>query len=91
MGHRQYVAAGQILREQQPTRHALGDLVLGNIVMNKTFIDQHPQIVKEFVTASAKAADWATEHPDEARKMLGEILKKIIGNMKKTIPKNKIR
>jgi ABC-type nitrate/sulfonate/bicarbonate transport system substrate-binding protein len=54
----------------------LGDLVLGNIVMNKSFIDQHPEIVREFVTASAKAADWASAHPDEARKMLAEILKK---------------
>ncbi|KWV47648.1 hypothetical protein AS156_19635 [Bradyrhizobium macuxiense] len=54
----------------------LGDLVLGNIVMNKTFIDQHPRIVREFVTASAKAGDWASAHPDEARKMLADILKK---------------
>jgi ABC-type nitrate/sulfonate/bicarbonate transport system substrate-binding protein len=54
----------------------LGDLVLGNIVMSKTFIDQHPRIVREFVTASAKAADWASAHPDEARKILAEILKK---------------
>ena len=54
----------------------LGDLVLGNIVMNNTFIVQHPRIVKEFVTASAKAADWATEYPGEARKLLGEILRR---------------
>jgi len=54
----------------------LGDVVVGNVVMNKSFIDQHPRIVKEFVTASAKAADWASAHPDEARKMLAEILKK---------------
>jgi ABC-type nitrate/sulfonate/bicarbonate transport system substrate-binding protein len=45
----------------------LGDIVFGNKVMEKAFIDQHPQAVKEFVTASVKAADWAAEHPDEAR------------------------
>jgi ABC-type nitrate/sulfonate/bicarbonate transport system substrate-binding protein len=54
----------------------LGDVVPGNIVMNKTFIDQHPQIVREFVTACAKAVGWTTAHPADARKMLGEILKR---------------
>jgi ABC-type nitrate/sulfonate/bicarbonate transport system substrate-binding protein len=50
--------------------------VLGNIVMNKAFLDQHPQAVKAFVTASAKATDWAAEHPNEARKLVAQILKK---------------
>ena len=54
----------------------LGDIVFGNKVMEKAFIDQHPQAVKEFVTASVKAADWAAEHPDEARKLVAQILKK---------------
>jgi ABC-type nitrate/sulfonate/bicarbonate transport system substrate-binding protein len=54
----------------------LGDIVLGNNVMRKAFIDQHPQAMKEFVTASAKAVDWAAENPDEARKLIAEILKK---------------
>jgi ABC-type nitrate/sulfonate/bicarbonate transport system substrate-binding protein len=44
--------------------------------MEKAFIDQHPQAVKEFVTASVKAAGWAAEHPDEARKLVAQILKK---------------
>ncbi len=54
----------------------LGDIVLGNNIMEKAFIDQHPQAVKEFVTASAKAVDWTAEHPDEARKLVAQILKK---------------
>jgi ABC-type nitrate/sulfonate/bicarbonate transport system substrate-binding protein len=54
----------------------LGDIVLGDNVMEKAFIDQHLQAVKEFVTASAKAADWAAEHPDEARKLVAQILRK---------------
>jgi ABC-type nitrate/sulfonate/bicarbonate transport system substrate-binding protein len=53
----------------------LGDIVLGNVVMNKAFIDQHPQAVGEFVTAAAKASDWAAEHPDQARKLFAQILK----------------
>jgi ABC-type nitrate/sulfonate/bicarbonate transport system substrate-binding protein len=54
----------------------LGDIVLGNIVMNRAFIDRHPEAVKEFVTASADAADWAEEHPDEAKTLFSQILKK---------------
>jgi ABC-type nitrate/sulfonate/bicarbonate transport system substrate-binding protein len=54
----------------------LGDVVVGNVVMNRSFIDQHPETVKEFVTASGKAADWATAHPGEARELIGEILRK---------------
>lgn len=54
----------------------LGEIVLADNVMEKPFIDRHPQAVKDFVTASAKAADWAAEHPDEARKLVAQILKK---------------
>jgi ABC-type nitrate/sulfonate/bicarbonate transport system substrate-binding protein len=54
----------------------LGDMVQASNAMEKAFIDRHPQAVKEFVTASAKAVDWAAEHPDEARKLVAQILKK---------------
>jgi ABC-type nitrate/sulfonate/bicarbonate transport system substrate-binding protein len=54
----------------------LGDIVLADNVMEKTFIDQHPRAVREFVTASARAADWTAEHPVEARKLVAQILKK---------------
>jgi ABC-type nitrate/sulfonate/bicarbonate transport system substrate-binding protein len=54
----------------------LGDIVLASNAMEKAFIDRHPQAVKEFVTASAKAVDWATEHPDDARKLVAQILQK---------------
>jgi ABC-type nitrate/sulfonate/bicarbonate transport system substrate-binding protein len=53
----------------------LGDIVLASNVMEKAFIDQHPEAVREFATASAKAADWAAEHPEEARKLVAQILK----------------
>lgn len=53
----------------------LGDIALGSNAMKKSFIDQHPQAVSDFVTASAKAADWTAEHPEEARKLFAAILK----------------
>ena len=54
----------------------LGDIVQASNAMEKAFIDRHPQAVEEFVTASAKAVDWAAEHPEDARKLVGQILKK---------------
>jgi ABC-type nitrate/sulfonate/bicarbonate transport system substrate-binding protein len=54
----------------------LGDIVLASNSMEKAFIDRHPQAVKEFVTASAKAVDWAAEHPEEARNLVAQILEK---------------
>jgi ABC-type nitrate/sulfonate/bicarbonate transport system substrate-binding protein len=53
----------------------LGSIGLGNTIMSKSFVEKHPQLVKDFVTASAKAADWANAHLDQARQLLAEILK----------------
>jgi ABC-type nitrate/sulfonate/bicarbonate transport system substrate-binding protein len=53
----------------------LGPIVLGTVAMKKTFIDAHSQAVKDFVTASAKAVDWTEEHPDDAKKLVADILK----------------
>jgi ABC-type nitrate/sulfonate/bicarbonate transport system substrate-binding protein len=52
----------------------LGNIVLGTDAMEKAFIDKHPQAVKDFVTASAKAADWTAAHPDEAKELFAKIL-----------------
>jgi ABC-type nitrate/sulfonate/bicarbonate transport system substrate-binding protein len=52
----------------------LGPIVLGTDAMEKAFVDKHPQAVKDFVTASARAADWTAEHPDDAKKLLAKIL-----------------
>jgi ABC-type nitrate/sulfonate/bicarbonate transport system substrate-binding protein len=54
----------------------LGDIVLASNVMEKDFIDQHPEAVRAFATASAKAVDWVAEHPDQARKLAAQLLKK---------------
>jgi ABC-type nitrate/sulfonate/bicarbonate transport system substrate-binding protein len=54
----------------------LGTIVLGTDAMEKSFIEKHSQAVRDFVTASAQAADWTEQHPEEARKLVAEILKK---------------
>jgi ABC-type nitrate/sulfonate/bicarbonate transport system substrate-binding protein len=52
----------------------LGNIVLGTDAMEKAFIARHPQAVKDFVTASARAADWTAAHPEEAKKLVAKIL-----------------
>jgi len=54
----------------------LGDIALGNDEMKTAFIAQHPQAVRDFVTASARAVDWSAAHPAAARKLFAQILKK---------------
>lgn len=81
VGAWQSVFAGEIEAEGGVrvllTDHAvLGDIVLGTDAMKKSFIAQHSQAVTDFVTASAKAADWAADHPDEAKKLFADILQK---------------
>lgn len=53
----------------------LGPIVLGTDAMEKSFIAAHPQAVRDFVTASARAADWSTAHPEGAKKLVAQILK----------------
>jgi ABC-type nitrate/sulfonate/bicarbonate transport system substrate-binding protein len=43
----------------------LGPMVVGSDVMKKSFIEQHPQVVRDLVTASAKAVDWADSHLEQ--------------------------
>jgi len=54
----------------------LGDIVLASNAMKRTFIDRHPQAVRAFATASAKAVDWVAAHPGEARRLVAQLLKK---------------
>ena len=53
----------------------LGPIVLGMTAMKKEFIAAHPQAVQAFVTTCAKAVDWSDERPDDAKKLVAQILK----------------
>jgi ABC-type nitrate/sulfonate/bicarbonate transport system substrate-binding protein len=53
----------------------LGPIVLGSDSMKRSFITAHEQAVRDFVTLSAKAADWSAAHPEDARKLFAQVLK----------------
>ncbi|RWO95603.1 MAG: ABC transporter substrate-binding protein [Mesorhizobium sp.] len=54
----------------------LGELAGGFIVLRRDFITAHPEGARNFVEQSARAADWSRQNPDEARKVLADILDK---------------
>ncbi|KAB2940883.1 MAG: ABC transporter substrate-binding protein [Candidatus Methanoperedens sp.] len=59
--------------------------IIGNqthcgMFMSEKFIKENPRAVKLFVEGSAKAADWAKDHPEEARELAAEIMKDKGGN-----------
>jgi ABC-type nitrate/sulfonate/bicarbonate transport system substrate-binding protein len=59
--------------------------VIGNqthcgLFMSEKFIRENPEVVKKFVEANAKAADWAMEHPNESRQLAARIMKAKGGN-----------
>ncbi|WP_084508210.1 ABC transporter substrate-binding protein [Mesorhizobium sp. WSM3224] len=52
----------------------LGDIAGGFAVLRRDFVGAHPEAARQFIEQSARAADWAREHPDEARAVLAKIL-----------------
>ncbi|HEY0200989.1 MAG TPA: ABC transporter substrate-binding protein [Burkholderiaceae bacterium] len=42
---------------------------------NGKFIREHPEAVRDVVTAIAKAANWVNAHPEDARKLVSERIK----------------
>ncbi|AMM16259.1 myristoyl transferase [Burkholderia sp. PAMC 28687] len=52
--------------------HGLGGMAPYSV--NGAFARAHPQAVRDFVTAIAKAGNWVNAHPDEARKLTAERL-----------------
>ncbi|MCX9082096.1 MAG: ABC transporter substrate-binding protein [Candidatus Methanoperedens sp.] len=59
--------------------------IIGNqthcgMFMSEKFIKENPEAVRQFVEASAKAADWAKDHPDKAKELAANIMKAKGGN-----------
>jgi len=54
----------------------LGEMTGGMIVLPQEFIDSHPDATREFIEQSVRAADWAAEHPEEARAVFAKLLER---------------
>ena len=57
------------------TDHQLtGDIAGGFTVLRRDWVQAHPEAAKTFVQASARALDYAREHPDETKAILAKVL-----------------
>lgn len=54
----------------------LGEIAGGFVVLRRDFIAANPEAAKNFVLQAQRAADWARENPEEARKVLASVLEK---------------
>lgn len=52
----------------------LGEIAGGFVVLRRDWIAAHPEEAKVFVEASAKALDYAREHPGEIREIFARVL-----------------
>jgi ABC-type nitrate/sulfonate/bicarbonate transport system substrate-binding protein len=52
----------------------LGEIAGGFVVLRRDFVKAHPDAAKTFVLQSARALDYAREHPEETKKILAKAL-----------------
>lgn len=53
----------------------LGEIAGGFVVLHRDFVKAHPEAAKTFVEQSARALDYAREHPEETRQIFAKTLK----------------
>lgn len=51
-----------------------GDIAGGFTVLRRDWVQAHPEAAKSFVQASARALDYAREHPEETKAILAKVL-----------------
>ncbi|RWM07421.1 MAG: ABC transporter substrate-binding protein [Mesorhizobium sp.] len=81
LGYWQATFAGQLVsnggvRGVFNDTDVLGEIAGGFVVLRRDFIAANPDAARNFVEQSARAADWSRQNPDEARKVLADVLNK---------------
>lgn len=56
-----------------------GDFVTAHIIVSKKFLDEHPDLVKEWIAAHVDVTRWINSNPEEARKMVNSEIKRLTG------------
>ncbi|MDX8438782.1 ABC transporter substrate-binding protein [Mesorhizobium australafricanum] len=79
LGYWQATFAGQLVsnggvRGVFNDTDVLGEIAGGFVVLRRDFIAANPDAARNFVEQSVRAADWSRQNPDEARKLLADIL-----------------
>lgn len=52
----------------------LGEIAGGFTVLRKDWVEDHPEAAQQFIRQSARALDYAREHPQETRQIIARVL-----------------
>ena len=52
----------------------LGEIAGGFTVLRKDWVEDHPEAAQQFIRKSARALDYAREHPEETRQIIARVL-----------------
>ncbi|MDC0187403.1 ABC transporter substrate-binding protein [Candidatus Nitrosopelagicus sp.] len=55
------------------------------LIGRSDYIEKNPEIIKKWINANEKTAQWINNHPDESEKLYNEFLKSYMG---RTLPQN---
>ena len=77
-------ANGKVFLDERD-RWPSGQFVTAHIIVSTKYLHDNPDIVKKLLAANIDETDWINAHPDSARQIFNEELKKLTG---KTIPEN---
>jgi NitT/TauT family transport system substrate-binding protein len=56
-----------------------GQFVIGLLVVNTKFLNEHPDLVKNWIRANVDLTDWINAHPAEAKKLLNQQIQRETG------------
>lgn len=65
-----------------------GDFVTANIIVNPKYLRDHPDIIRNLLSAHIDETEWINENPEEAEKAFNAQLQKLTG---KTIPTDEFK
>lgn len=49
------------------------------VIVRKRFLDEHPELVRRWLEAHVEVTRWIDDHPEEARAIVGEEMKRLTG------------
>lgn len=78
-GARLVQEAGGVILLDERSQWPNGQFVTANIIVSKKFLDAHPNIVKKWLGAHVELTQWINGHPDEAKKIANDEIKRLTG------------
>lgn len=78
-GARLVQEAGGVILVDERSLWPDGQFVTANIIVNKKFLDAHPDIVKKWLGAHVELTRWINDHPEDAKKTANDEIKRLTG------------